>query len=69
MPCGRRRCPVIFSTQGLTCSCGGGSRVAPLDDYDDAFTFTGTITRVAVDLTGDLIPESANDMRSAMARR
>jgi len=60
--------PNIFSTEGLTCGHDGGSRVAP-DDYIDNFAFTGTIKRVTVDLSGELIPDSANDMKIAMARQ
>ena len=45
-----------------------GSRVAP-DDYDDAFAFTGTLKRVTIDLSGDLIPDTETDMKVAMARQ
>ena len=45
-----------------------GARVAP-DDYADAFPFTGTLKRVTIDLSGDLIVDSATDMKVAMARQ
>ena len=60
--------PIIFSTEGLTCGYDGGSRVAP-DAYNDEFRFTGTLTRVTLDLSGDLIQDSANDLKIAMARQ
>ena len=60
--------PIIFSTEGLTCGYDGGSRVAP-DLYSDEFHFTGTIKRVTLDLSGELIQDSANDLKIAMARQ
>ena len=60
--------PVIFSTEGLTCGYDGGSRVAP-DAYGDEFRFTGIIKRVTLDLSGDLIEDSANDLKIALARQ
>jgi len=60
--------PNIFCTEGMTCGQDGGSRVAP-DDYDTAFPFTGTIKRVKIDLSGDLIPDTATDIKIAMARQ
>jgi len=60
--------PMIFSTEGLTCGYDGGSRVAP-DAYGDEFRFTGIIKRVTLDLSGDLIEDSANDLKIAMARQ
>jgi hypothetical protein len=60
--------PNIFSTEGLTCGHDGGSRVAP-NHYNDAFAFTGTIKRVTIDLSGDLIQDSETDIKIAMARQ
>ena len=60
--------PNLFSSEGLTCGRDGGSRVAP-DDYVDGFAFTGTLERVAIDLSGELIPDSETDMKVAMARQ
>ena len=61
--------PIIFSTEGLTCGKDGGSRVAP-DAYTGAFPFTGgTLKRVTIDLSGDLIEDSENDLKIAMARQ
>jgi hypothetical protein len=53
---------------GLTCGDDGGSRVAP-DHYQDNFPFTGTLKRVTIDLSGDLIVDNATDMKVAMARQ
>jgi hypothetical protein len=58
----------LWGTEGLTCGYDGGDRVAP-DDYGDAFRFTGTIKRVTMDLSGELIPDSEADVRIAMARQ
>jgi arylsulfatase A-like enzyme len=60
--------PVIFSTEGLSCGYDTGDRVAP-DEYSDQFTFTGTIKRVTLDLSGELIPDSEADLKIAMARQ
>ena len=60
--------PNLFSTEGLTCGKDGGSRVAS-DDYDNAFPFTGTIKQVKIDLSGDLIADTATDIKIAMARQ
>jgi Sulfatase len=60
--------PMIFATEGLTCGYDGGSRVAP-NAYSDAFRFTGTIKRVTLDTGGELIHDSAHDLKVAMARQ
>ena len=60
--------PNIFSTEGLTCGHDGGSSVSPAD-YQGDFAFTGTVKRVTVDLSGDLIPDSETAMKIAMARQ
>jgi arylsulfatase len=58
----------MFGTQGLTCGYDGGEPAAP-EEYRGTFPFTGTIRRVTVDLSGDLIPDSEADMKIAMARQ
>jgi len=60
--------PNIFSTEGLTCGHDGGSRVAP-EHYHDDFAFTGTLKRVTIDLSGDLIVDTDADMKVAMVRQ
>jgi arylsulfatase len=58
----------IFGTQGLTCGYDGGEPAAP-EEYSGAFRFTGTIKRVTVDLSGELIQDSKAELRIAMARQ
>lgn len=58
----------IFGTQGLSCGYDGGEPAAP-EEYDGAFHFTGTIKRVTIDISGELIPDTATDLKIAMARQ
>ena len=58
----------MWGTEGLTCGYDGGDRVAP-EEYSGVFPFTGTIKRVTLDLSGELIPDSEADMKIAMARQ
>ncbi len=58
----------LWGTEGLTCGYDGGDRVAS-EVYDDAFAFTGTIKRVALDLSGELIPDTEAELKIAMARQ
>jgi arylsulfatase len=58
----------LNGTEGLTCGYDGGDHVAR-DVYGDAFAFTGNIKRVTLDLSGELIPDTATDMKIAMARQ
>ena len=59
---------IIFGTEGLTCGYDGGDHVAA-EEYSDEFRFTGTIKRVTLDLSGDLIPDTESDMKIAMMRQ
>ena len=59
---------IIFGTEGLTCGYDGGDHVAA-EEYNDEFRFTGTIKRVTLDLSGELIEDSEADMKIAMARQ
>jgi len=59
---------VIFGTEGLTCGYDGGDHVAA-DEYNDEFRFTGSIKRVTLDLSGELIPDNEAEMKIAMARQ
>ena len=47
----------MWGTEGLTCGYDGGDRVAP-DEYADEFRFTGTLKRVTLDLSGELIQDT-----------
>jgi arylsulfatase len=58
----------MFGTQGLTCGYDGGEPAAP-DHYTGEFPFTGTIKRVTLDLSGELIPDTEADLRVAMMRQ
>ena len=58
----------IFGTQGLSCGYDAGDPAAP-EEYSGAFRFTGTIKRVTIDLSGDLIPDTEADMKIAMRRQ
>ena len=58
----------LYGTEGLTCGYDGGDHVAK-EEYSDAFAFTGTINRVTLDLSGELIEDSEADMKIAMARQ
>ena len=44
----------MYGTEGLSCGYDGGSPVAAAE-YADEFRFTGTIKRVTIDLSGELI--------------
>ena len=58
----------MFGTQGLSCGYDAGDPAAP-EEYQAPFRFTGTIKRVTLDISGELIPDSETDMKIAMARQ
>jgi hypothetical protein len=58
----------MWGTEGLSCGYDGGDRVAP-EEYSGLFRFTGTIKRVTIDLSGELIPDSEADFKIIMARQ
>ena len=58
----------MFGTEGLSCGYDGGDPMAP-EEYSDEFRFTGTIKRVTMDLSGELIPDTEADMKIAMMRQ
>ncbi len=60
--------PNMFGTEGLTCGYDGGAPVAP-EEYSGEFPFTGTIERVTLDLSGELIQDSEAEMKIAMTRQ
>ncbi len=59
--------PIGLNPGGLTCGANPGSAIVP--DYAAPFGFTGVLHTVVVDLSGDLITDSAAEMRMAMARQ
>jgi arylsulfatase len=58
----------IFGPPGLSWGYDAGDPAAP-EEYSGEFRFTGTIKRVTIDLSGELIPDTEADMRVAMARQ
>ena len=60
--------PIMFGTEGLTCGYDGGDSVAP-EEYSAPFPFTGTLARVTLDLSGELLADTAADLKIAMARQ
>ncbi len=59
--------PIAFNPGGLTCGANPGSAVTT--DYLAPFRFTGTLHTVIIDLSGDLITDTASEMRMAMSRQ
>jgi arylsulfatase len=59
--------PFALNPGALTCGANPGSPVTP--DYTSPFRFTGTLHKVTIDLSGDLIIDSESEMRLAMARQ
>nr|MDA8324153.1 arylsulfatase [Actinomycetota bacterium] len=59
--------PIGLNPGGLTCGANPGSAI--IADYAAPFTFTGVLHTVVVDLSGDLITDTAAEMRMAMARQ
>ncbi len=57
-----------YGTEGLSCGYDGGSPLAT-EEYSIEFRFTGTIKRVTVDPSGELIPDSEPDIKIAMSRQ
>ncbi len=58
----------MFGTQGMTCGYDGGEPAAP-EEYEGTFRFTGTIQRVTVDVSGELIQDSEAELKIAMMRQ
>ncbi len=58
----------MFGTQGLSCGYDAGDPAAP-EEYSGEFRFTGTIKRVTIDLSGELIPDTEAEMKIAMRRQ
>jgi arylsulfatase len=59
--------PFAFNPGVLTCGANPGSPVTP--DYPSPFKFTGTIHKVTVDVSGDLIDDPEAELRAHMARQ
>jgi len=59
--------PLILNPGALTCGADPGSSV--VESYKAPFRFTGTLTSVTVDLSGELIVDSEAEFRMHMARQ
>ena len=59
--------PLAINPGLLTCGANPGSPV--VEDYEGPFRFTGTIHRVIVDLSGELITNPEAELRLHMARQ
>jgi len=59
--------PFMLNPGAITCGANPGSPVAP--DYPSPFRFTGTLSKVVVDVSGELIHDSESEIRMAMARQ
>jgi arylsulfatase len=59
--------PFAFNPGVLTCGANPGSPVTP--DYPSPFKFTGTIHKVTVDVSGELIDDPEAELRAHMARQ
>jgi len=60
--------PLIISIdEGLT--CGRDTASAVVDTYEPPFSFTGTLHRVAVDVSGERIQDHEAEIRHALARQ
>ena len=59
--------PFVINPGALTCGANPGSPVTP--DYRVPFRFTGTLHKVTVDVSGELITDTESELRAAMARQ
>ena len=59
--------PFAFNPGALTCGADPGSTVA--NDYKAPFRFTGTLHKVTVDLSGELISDPEAELKLHMARQ
>jgi arylsulfatase len=61
--------PMMFGVAGGALECGmdSGSSVTP--EYKPPFEFTGAIDSVTVDVSGELIRDTEQEMRVIMARQ
>ena len=59
--------PFAFNPGAVSCGHNPGSPITPA--YSSPFKFTGTLRKVVVDVSGDLIVDSDAELRMAMARQ
>ena len=60
--------PVTFATTGLSCGRGFFDSVDP-EHYEAPFDYAGTIDKVVLDLTGELIINPEAEMTRLMAQQ
>ncbi len=58
---------VLGLTAGVTCGEASGTPVTP--DYEPPFEFTGTLHKVVIDVSGELIRDTEAEMRRVMAQQ
>ncbi len=63
----RTTTPIVFGLEGLSCGYEFGESVSAT--YEAPFTFTGTIHKVTVDLSGELIKDDEMEVRRVMAQQ
>ena len=59
--------PIVFGLEGMSCGYDFGDGVT--EEYKAPFRFTGKISRVTVDLFGDLIQDDEAEIRRIMAKQ
>ena len=59
--------PFVLNPGALTCGANPCSPVTP--DYPSPYQFTGTLHKVTVDVSGQLITDTEIEMRVAMGRQ
>ena len=59
--------PFVLNPGALACGLNVGSPVTP--EYASPFRFTGTIHKVTVDVSGELIVDQEAELRAHMARQ
>jgi arylsulfatase len=59
--------PFTFNPGALTCGANPGSPVTP--EYEGPFRFTGTLHKVTLDVSGDLIHDPEAELRVHLARQ
>ena len=59
--------PIIFGLEGMSCGYDFGDGVT--EEYKAPFRFTGKISRVTVDVSGDLIQDDEAEVRRIMAKQ
>ena len=59
--------PNVFGIEGLSCGYDFGEAVT--HDYRVPFRFTGTIHKVTLDVSGELIKDEESEVRLIMSRQ